>query len=324
MLRLLLLETTSAFVERLAAALSSDDIAACEHMNLKRFETSLSDTALNEYDAVVVDLRQQFNDLRGTCRRIYRRLKNRPLIAVTSLDRIDSAVRLIEAGADEVCLRNESDADCLLKRIRMATARSLTHAELVATVGSLGLLTPQAPEFFADLEGSELPDTGPSVQVLCLDPLMEVESHETTIHTAGFDLPVSVQSVASMSEALPTLRDTQVDVVAVRLQEATSESLDLLTALRAFAPTAHIFFSCPGAEPDFIVDAVRHGADDFLAETIEMSPAMIRCLRAAFARKWRLNNPDDSLDDVRTPGNTLDQIHRRNAIHSVAQVRGIS
>jgi len=98
MLRLLLLETTSAFVERLAAALSSDDIAACEHMNLKRFETALSDTALNEYDAVVVDLRQQFNDLRGTCRRIFRRLKNRPLIAVTSLDNVDSAAARVGTG----------------------------------------------------------------------------------------------------------------------------------------------------------------------------------------------------------------------------------
>lgn len=297
MLRLLLLETTSAFVERLAAALSSDDIAACEHMNLKRFETSLSDAALNEYDAVVVDLRQQFNDLRGTCRRIFRRLKGRPLIAVTSLDNVDSAVRLVEAGADEVCLRNESDAEWLLKRIRMATARQLTQAEIMETVGSFGYLTPLVPSFYAEMEERELPEAGPGIQLLCLDPLQEVASHETTIRTAGFDLPVNVQSVSSMSEALPTLRDVQVDVVAVRFLEATTESLELLMALRAFAPTAHIFFSCPNAEPEFIVDAVRHGADDFLADTIEMSPAMIRCLRSAFARKWRLSHKDDNLDD---------------------------
>jgi DNA-binding NarL/FixJ family response regulator len=297
MLRLLLLETTSAFVERLAAALSSDDIASCEHMNLKRFEALLSDAALNEFDAVVVDLRQQFSDLRGTCHRISRRLKSQPLIAVTSLDNVDSAVRLIEAGADEVCLRNESDAECLLKRIRMATARRLTQAEILETVGSFGYLEPQTPSYYAELEERELPEAGPGIQVLCLDPLREVESHETTIHTAGFDLPVNVQSVVSMGEALPTLRDEQVDVVAVRFLEATTESLELLMALRAFAPTAHIFFSCPGAEPEFIVDAVRHGADDFLTDTIEMSPAMIRCLRSAFARKWRLSHNDDNLDD---------------------------
>ncbi len=87
MLRLLLLETTSAFVERLAAALSSDNVAVCERMSLKAFEQSMSDGGVSAYDAVVLDLRQQHHEVRATCRRVFSRLKNRPLIAVTSLDR---------------------------------------------------------------------------------------------------------------------------------------------------------------------------------------------------------------------------------------------
>ncbi len=100
-----------------------------------------------------------------------------------------------------------------------------------------------------------------------------------------------------MREAVPILNETNVDVVAVRLQDTQAESLDLITALRAFAPDAHVFFSAQGAESDFLVDAVRHGADDFLADTVEMSPAMIRCLRVAFARKWQRRSAHNSADD---------------------------
>ena len=69
------------------------------------------------------------------------------------------------------------------------------------------------------------------------------------IQTAGFDLPVDIQSVAGMREAVPILNETKVDVVAVRLQDTNAESLDLLTALRAFAPDAHVFFSARGPKP---------------------------------------------------------------------------
>ena len=294
MLRLLLLETTSAeFVERLAVALSSDDVAMCEHMNLQRFETSLSQDDVSLYDAVVIDLRQQFTDPRGICRRVVPKLNNRPLVAVTSLDSVDGAIRLIEAGADEVCLRNECDADFLLKRIRMAAARRETHALLLQAAGGLGYMTPQAPSIPCEFDSQALPTAGPSIQLLCLDPYEEVASHETMIRTAGFDLPVQVQSVTGMGEALPFLRDTHVDVVAIRLHEGNAESLELLTASAPSVRPRHIFFSCRGAEADFIVDAVRHGADDFLPDTIEMSPAMIRCLRSAFARKLRAPCTDD-------------------------------
>ena len=290
MLRLLLLETTSAFVERLAAALSSDNVAVCERMSLKAFEQSMSDGGVSAYDAVVLDLRQQHHEVRATCRRVFSRLKNRPLIAVTSLDSVDAAVRMVEAGADEVCLRNECDTDFLLKRIRMAVARYDTHATLLHTAGAMGYSTPKTPGFSpqqqADGDDAVLAE-GPIVRVLCIDPRKEVAPHQTMIQTVGFDLPVDIQSVAGMRQAVPILNETNVDVVAVRLQDTEAESLDLITALLAFAPDAHIFFSAQGAEADFLVDAVRHGADDFLADTVEMSPAMIRCLRVAFARKWR-------------------------------------
>jgi DNA-binding response OmpR family regulator len=299
MLRLLLLETTSAFVERLAAALSSDAVAVCERMSLKAFEQSMSDGGVSAYDAVVIDLRQQHHEVRATCRRVFSHAKNRPLIAVTSLDSVDAAVRLVEAGADEVCLRNECDTDFLMKRIRMAVARYDTHATLLHAAGAMGYSTPKTPGFSPqqhDGADAVLAD-GPMVRVLCIDPQKEVASHQTMIQTVGFDLPVDIQSVAGMREALPILNETNVDVVAVRLQDTQAESLELITALRAFAPDAHVFFSAPGAEADFLVDAVRHGADDFLADTVEMSPAMIRCLRVAFARKWRGASAHNSADD---------------------------
>ncbi|MHB8970791.1 MAG: TackOD1 domain-containing metal-binding protein [Pirellulaceae bacterium] len=305
MLRLLLLETTSAFVERLAAALSSDDIAMCERMSLKAFGQSLSDSDVSAYDAIVLDLRQQYHDLRSTCRRVYSRLKQHcPLVAVTSLDNVDAAIRLVEAGADEVCLRNECDADFLMKRIRMAVARYDTQATLLQTAGAAGYSVPLTPTLPAqptcDSQGTDddaMLAKGPTVHVLCIDPWKEVASHETLIRTAGFDLPVNIQSVSNMREAVPILNETTVDVAVARLEHNNDEALDLLTAIRAFAPDAHVFFSARGAELDFLVEAVRHGADDFLADTVEMSPALIRCIRVAFARKWRNVSPDDLLED---------------------------
>ncbi|MHB8861791.1 MAG: TackOD1 domain-containing metal-binding protein [Pirellulaceae bacterium] len=300
MLRLLLLETTSAFVERLATALSSDDVAVCERMSLKNFEQCSDESDVSAYDAIVLDLRQQHHDLRATCRRVFNRLANRPLVAVTSLDNVDGAVRLVEAGADEVCLRNECDADFLMKRIRMAVARNETHATLLRTAGDMGYAPPQTPALpprpNPAADDAALAQ-GPMVRVLCIDPWKEVAAHETMIRTAGFDLPVDVQSVAVMRDAVPVLNEVNIDVVVVRLQDTNTEALELLTALRAFAPDAHVFFSARGAEADFLVEAVRHGADDFLADSVEMSPAMIRCLRVAFARKWRHMSLNDLPDD---------------------------
>jgi DNA-binding response OmpR family regulator len=305
MLRLLLLETTSAFAERLATALSSDDIAVCERMSLKAFDQLLSDGDVSTYDAIVLDLRQQYHDLRATCRHVFSRLKQHcPLVTVTSLDNVDGAIRLVEAGADEVCLRNECDADYLMKRIRMAVARYDTQTTLLQTAGAVGYSVPRTPDIPSPppwddhaTDDDAILAKGPTIQVLCIDPWNEVATHETMIRTAGFDLPVNIRSVPSMREAVPILNETNVDVAVVRLQNNSGEDLDLLTALRVFAPDAHVFFSARGAELDFLVEAVRHGADDFLTDTVEMSPAMIRCIRVAFARKWRNVSPDDSVDD---------------------------
>jgi len=99
-----------------------------------------------------------------------------------------------------------------------------------------------------------------------------------------------------MREAVQHLNHTNIDVVVVRLEDCSAEALELITALRAFAPDAHVFFSASGAESDFLVEAVRHGADDCLDDTRGMSPALIRSMRVAFARKWhavRGNEPSD-------------------------------
>ena len=304
MLRLLLLETKSAFAERLAAALSSDYNAQCERMSLQAFEQSVSGNGKAKYDALILDLRQEHQDLRGICRRASVRVKDRPVVAVTSLEDVDSAIRLIEAGADDVCLRNECDTDFMMKRVRMAAARHDTRALLHQAAGPLGYASANVPILDAligtDREPTEddpLPPDGPMVHVLCIDPLEEVEPHETLIRTGGFDLPVSIQCVPGMREAVQHLNHKSIDVVVVRLEDCSDEALELITALRAFAPDAHVFFSASGAESDFLVEAVRHGADDCLDDTRGMSPALIRSMRVAFARKWHAVRGNDAAED---------------------------
>jgi DNA-binding response OmpR family regulator len=293
MLRLLLLETQSAFAERLAAALSSDYGAHCERMDLQTFEQTLSTDKPPRYDALLLDLRQVHSELRDICRRASSRFKNHPIVAVTSLEDVDAAIRLVEAGADDVCLRNECEPDFMLKRIRMAVARHDTHVLLHKTAGSFGYTPASVPALDA-LMTSERPtgadeslaSDGPRIHVLCIDPLEEVPPHTTLIRTGGFDLPVDIQSVAAMREAVQRLNETTIEIVVIRLDDYSPESLDLITALRAFAPDAHVFFSASGADADFLVEAVRHGADDCLDDTRGISPALIRSMRVAFARKW--------------------------------------
>ena len=332
MLRLLLLETKSAFAERLAAALSSDYGAQCDRTSLQAFEQSASGNGKAKYDALILDLRQEHHDLPGICRRVASHLKGRPVVAVTSLEDVDTAVRLIEAGADDVCLRNECDTDFLMKRVRMAAARHDTHALLHQTVGTIGYAPASAPAFDAlltpDREPAEdelLLPGGPVVHVLCIDPLEEVEPHETLIRTGGFDLPVDIRCVPGMRQAVEHLNHTNTDVVVVRLEDCSPDALELITALRAFAPDAHVFFSVAEAESDFLVEAVRHGADDCLDDTRGMSPALIRSIRVAFARKWhavRGNNPSDD-DHVPAPttntASTLRVFQQRNPRYYVTK-----
>lgn len=304
MLRLLLLQTQSAFAERLAAALSSDYGAHCERMDLQSFEQTLSGDKTPRHDALILDLRQAHSDLRGICRRASSRFRNRPIVAVTSLEDVDAAIRLVEAGADDVCLRNECDTDFLMKRIRMAVARHDTHVLLRQAAGSYGYMPASVPTLDAFLTpesngeaGEQLDAVGPIIHVLCIDPLEEVQPHETLIRTGGFDLPVDIQCVPGMREAVQRLNESNIEIVVIRLDDCSPEALDLITALRAFAPDAHVFFSASGAESDFLVEAVRHGADDCLDDTRGMSPALIRSMRVAFARKWHAVRGADVPED---------------------------
>jgi len=332
MSRLLLLETKSAFAERLAAALSSDYGADCQRMSVQAFGQTDAVQDDVPYDAIILDLRQEHDDLRGACRCAASRVKDRPVVAVTSLEDVDSAIRLVEAGVDDVCLRNECDTDFMMKRIRMAVARHDTRALLHQTAGAFGYSAAQVPALDAILspdreQGEEDPllAEGPMVHVLCIDPLEEVQPHETMIRTGGFDLPVDIRCVPGMREAVQLLNEMTIDVVVVRLEDCSSEALDLITALRAFAPDAHIFFSAVGAESDFLVDAVRHGADDCLDYSRGMSPALIRSMRVAFARKWRALRGSEAVEEDSAPVNgvhvvsTLRVFQQRNPRYYVTK-----
>ena len=98
----------------------------------------------------------------------------------------------------------------MMKRVRMAAARHDTRVLLHQTAGPVGLCAGQRaglrcaarhPTGNRPRTSPLLPE-GPMVHVLCIDPLEEVEPHETLIRTGGFDLPVDIQCVPGMREAV--------------------------------------------------------------------------------------------------------------------------
>ena len=123
MIRLLLLENRSAFAERLAAALSQGGQAECECESLSAYERRVTQGGDMAFDAIVLDLRRDARNSLKLCRRVMRRTNDIPVIAVTALDDHDEAVRIVQAGAEDVCLRDEFDADTLRNRIRCAIQR---------------------------------------------------------------------------------------------------------------------------------------------------------------------------------------------------------
>ncbi len=307
MLRLLLLETGSAFAERLATALSSCDHTVCRRETLENFERSSSPRFLSGYDAVVVDLRQEQRDPHGLCRRVAACVQDRPIVAVTSIDEVDLAVRLVEAGVDDVCLRRECDADQLVRRVRAAAARHQTQAlwqQVAATAGHAAgnspalQLTLQRDRAADDV--SLLSDDGPIVRALCIDPAQELAPRRTWIRTAGFELPVDIECVPGMREAIRALSESDVDVVVLRLPEPCETALEAVTILRSCAPDAQLFVSGVQVDDDFLVDVIHHGADDVLCGSDNLSAALIRLMMnldfginspsgCAFDRKYKLS-----------------------------------
>ncbi len=127
-MRLLLFENRSAFAERLAAALSVGGLAHCECDSLSDYERRVVHGDKTPFDAIVLDVRREGNNALPFCRRVVSLSSDLPVVAVTAVDDHDEAVRMVQTGVEDVCLRNEFETDTLRNRIRCAVERYRVHA----------------------------------------------------------------------------------------------------------------------------------------------------------------------------------------------------
>lgn len=306
MLRLLLLETEGAGAEPLAAALSGAADTVCRREPLEQWEWSAPPSRA-DCDVVVLDLGPARRDPDHVCRRVAARIPDRPLVAVTTTDDVDLAIRLVEAGADEVCLHGERGADQLLLRMRAATARHQTGTlwqEVAATAGHAAGHSP-ALQFTLQRDRTAtdpelLTERGPAVRALSVDPTARTSPPRTWIRTAGFDLPLDVDCVPNMPEAIRALERAEFDVVVLRILEPCEAALVAVTVLRSCAPDAQLFVSGTELDHDFLVEAIHRGADDVLGELHDRSAALTRSIRTAFARKRRWREALEAVSDTTT------------------------
>lgn len=302
-MRLLLLENRSAFAERLAAALSAGGQAECECASLSAFESNHSIGDAMPYDAVVLDLRRDAKNGLRLCRRVVRRTSDTPVIAVTALDDHNEAVRMVQAGAEDVCLRDEFDTDTLRTRIRCAIQRyriSAMMANEICTaapaMGGVPAATGGAAGMFSPT-GSQLDDQ--TIKLACIiAPGLEGSAASEPAWSESLGVPVEITHLDEIYELTEHVTAASTDAVLMYMNELHADALDAIATTRAHQEQAVVVVAAPDFDGELAVKAIQHGADDFVASNKPSHETVSRYVRQGMARRRRQAGIDDEVDET--------------------------
>ena len=302
-MRLLLLDNRSAFAERLAAALSTGGLAQCECDSLSAFEHRIADGDRKSFDAIVLDLRREGHDALPLCRRIVGLSPDLPLVAVTAIDDYDEAVRLIQAGAEEVCLRDEFEADALRSRIRCAVERHRIQAMMRREIhaGSVTISCPAIPDLEPVTVGGHgcLPTAGETpLQLACVNfGNDQIGTVRDPLWDEAFGLPVEVTHTNCLPALVDHVAESPVDGIVMYLSQLDAEALDAIATIKVHCEKSVIVLTAPDPDGDLAVKAIRHGADDCLNPDSATHRTVTRYLRQGLARRRRQSGSDGSLSE---------------------------
>ncbi len=308
-MRLLLLENQSAFAERLAAALSDDEQVQCECTSISAYEQPADRCGGAIFDAVVLDLRRDAKNALKLCRRVARRTTNLPVIAVTAIDDPDEAVRIIRAGAEEVCLRDECDANTLRDRIRCAIERhritSLLASEFhqaAPVMSGAGGVDFEPSTFEDSLQCTDDPSEQTSLRLACVvSPGKESSAASELTWTESLGVPVEITHVDGPDELAEYVTAVSVDAVVMYLHDLDASVLEAIATVKAHRENAVIVLTVPDLETEMSLQLIRHGADDFVASASPPHETVARCLRQGLARRQRLNGTNHGAADDDEP-----------------------
>ncbi len=318
-MRLLLLENQSAFAERLAAALSEDEQVECECASINTYEQRTEQCDDEHFDAIILDLRRDTKNSLRLCGRVVKRTTNVPVIAVTAIDDPDEAVRIIRAGAEEVCLRDEFDADALRDRIRCAIERhritSLLASEIHQTAPAMCGTADTAFESSlpkGPFECSEQPSEQESLRLACVvAPGLEANAASELAWTESLGIPVDITLVDGTDELVEYIITVSVDAVVMYLHDLDSATLEAIATVRTHRENTVIVLTVPALEADIALQVIRHGADDYVASTNPSHETVARYLRQGLARRQRVDAISNDAEDEKSPS----RFQRRKSRH---------
>ncbi len=304
-MRLLLLENRSAFAERLATALSIGGLAQCECDSLNAYERRVANGEPWPFDAIVLDLRRESRDALPLCRRVVSLSSNLPVVAVTAMDDYDEAVRMIQAGAEDVCLRDEYTADTLRNRIRCAVERhriqSLISREVCApavTVSCPAIPGLESIDLTSGLSFANPQSEEPLLRLACVasrkDQVGTMRAHRWG---EALGMPVEVTHTSCLPALVNHVTESHVDGVVMYLSELDADALDTIATIKVHHENSVIVLTAPDPDGDLAITAIRHGADDCLDPESATHRTVTRYLRQGFARRRRTAGSDNLLPD---------------------------
>ncbi len=290
-MRLLLLEYRNAFAERLARALSEDERTLCDYDDLNGFQVRADSGQLASYDAIVFDLRRDTNSALKLCRRVLQRTSDIPVIAVTAYDNHDEAIRLVQAGVEDVCLRTECEVESLRSRIGCAIERHRANS-LVATplgagaVAHSGLLTARPVK---QRETEPTSDRDRAMQLVSVVlPGLESSSASDLLWSESLGCVVDNTYLADLDELMSTTSTRPVDAVVLYLNEIDPYTLDVMATMKAHKEDLVIVVSAPNLQGHQAVSAIQHGADEVIPLGSPTHQVVARHVRQGLVRRQRL------------------------------------
>ncbi len=298
-MRLLLLEHRSAFAERLAAALSVGGQAVCECDTLSAYERRVASGQPQPFDAVVLDLRRESNHILPLCRQVVRLSHKLPVIAVTATDDCDEAVRMVQAGAEDVCLRHEFAPDTLRARIRCAVERHRIHSMMArevripVAVGCEAMPDALAPFGSGGTWEYAVTEEGNLLRLACVTARSSLSGTlRDPLWTEALGLPVEVTHTNCVPALVHHVTQAHVDGVVMYLSELDEDALDAISTIKVHRENSVILLSAPDPDGDLAVEAIRYGADDCLDPEDATHRNISRYLRQGLARRKRHSGQD--------------------------------
>ena len=137
----------------------------------------------------------------------------------------------------------------------------------------------QTPDVNAGTDASRRALNPPSVLLVDDEPNI-IEVLEIVLQEQGME----VSKASSGRAALDLLRQREVDVVISDIRMPDLSGVELLKEVRQFAPDTVFIIITAFATTDTAIEAVQHGADDYLTKPFKMEE-MLRIVRRALERK---------------------------------------